>query len=219
MNFNRRKFLGIAGVGALGAAAPGLLRESEPANAAPPSPVDQPAPAVAKPVDRPPLLDRAMTALEKHDARIAQRDLVGLVDFSAHSSERRFQLVNVTSGEIVADYLVAHGRGSDPRHTGYVETFSNVPGSNASSRGSYLVANSYYGKYGRARRLIGLDPDNDLALDRAIVIHGASYVASDLAEAQGRIGRSFGCFSVSEGDIADVLERLGEGCLLYADRT
>ena len=48
------------------------------------------------------------------------------------------------------------------------------------------------------------------------VIHAASYVSEDMAATQGRIGRSQGCFAFSNSDINGVLERLGEGRLLYA---
>lgn len=217
MNFDRRNFLTAAGVSALGTAVPGLLGQNKPGNLAPATAAPT-APAAAKAANRPPLLDKALAALDAHGSRITQRDLIGLVDFSAHSSEHRFQLVDVASGEIAASYLVAHGRGSDPKHTGYVEKFSNVHGSNASSRGSYRIANIYYGKYGRSRRLIGLDPANDEALDRAIVMHGADYVSPGLVDTQGRIGRSFGCFSLAQDKIGEALDRLGEGCLLYADK-
>jgi hypothetical protein len=96
--------------------------------------------------------------------------------------------------------------------------FSNAPGSNASSRGAYLTANAYVGKHGPSRRLIGLDPTNDLALDRAIVIHGAAYVDPALIASQGRIGRSQGCFAFAPEAVATVMERLGEGRMIYASR-
>ena len=48
------------------------------------------------------------------------------------------------------------------------------------------------------------------------MIHGADYVSEDRALAQGRIGRSQGCFAVSRSEIGDLLEILGEGRLLYA---
>ena len=215
MNFDRRKFIRAAGIGAIGATVPAAISMARPVDAAlAPSTV----PAAAKAAERPPLLAKALAELDKHGARIPQRGLIGVADYSAHSSEHRFQLVDVAGGQIAASYLVAHGRGSDPAHSGFVKTFSNVSGSNASSRGSYLVANTYYGKYGRSRRLIGLERDNDLALDRAIVIHGASYVSPSLVKTQGRVGRSLGCFAFAQDKIADVLDRLGEGCLLYADR-
>ncbi len=96
--------------------------------------------------------------------------------------------------------------------------FSNDPGSHATSRGAYLTAGTYIGKYGRSQRLIGLDADNSLALDRAIVIHGAPYVDPDLIASQGRIGRSQGCFAFSRKSQWEVMHRLGEGRLIYAEK-
>ena len=46
----------------------------------------------------------------------------------------------------------------------------------ASSQGAYCTADCYYGKHGYSQRLIGLDASNNAALERAIVIHAASYV-------------------------------------------
>ncbi|GAA0267091.1 hypothetical protein GCM10009127_03400 [Alteraurantiacibacter aestuarii] len=163
-------------------------------------------------------MPQALTALDTHSSQITQRDVIGLVDFSAHSRELRFQLVNVASGDVAAEWLVAHGRGSDRANSGFVSQFSNQPGSNASSRGSFLIANAYVGRHGRSRRLIGLEPQNNLALDRAIVIHGANYVDRDMARQQGRIGRSLGCFTVEMREIEAVLEKLPEGCLLFASK-
>jgi hypothetical protein len=99
-----------------------------------------------------------------------------------------------------------------------LQRFSNDPGSYASSRGAYLTAEPYVGKHGRSRRLVGLDPSNDLALDRAIVIHGAAYVDPSLIASQGRIGRSQGCFAVEPREIEAVMALLGEGRMIYASK-
>jgi hypothetical protein len=72
------------------------------------------------------------------------------------------------------------------------------------------------GKHGRSRKLVGLEPANNMAAYRGIVIHAASYVDEDQARAQGRIGRSQGCFAVSYSDLSEVLGRLGSGRLLFA---
>jgi L,D-transpeptidase catalytic domain len=165
----------------------------------------------------PALLARAKAALEAHRDRVAHRDIMGVVDFSVASGEPRFYLVNLVTGAITV-LLVAHGRGSDPANTGRVERFSNVLGSNASSKGSFLTGDLYVGKHGQSRKLIGLDPFNSLAEKRAIVIHAAPYVSPAMARDQARIGRSQGCFTVSKDDLKLVLERLGEGRLLYADK-
>ena len=167
---------------------------------------------------RPPLLPQALSALDTHRSSITQRSVLGMVDFSARSNAMRFQLVDIASGRIAASWLVAHGRGSDPDNSGWLERFSNRPGSNASSRGSFLIANSYVGKHGRSRRLIGLDPENNLAFERAIVIHGAQYVDRDMALQSGRVGRSLGCFAVETREIGEVLARLAPGSLLFASK-
>ncbi|KPF53936.1 twin-arginine translocation pathway signal protein [Novosphingobium sp. AAP1] len=144
--------------------------------------------------------------------------MIGIVDFSAPSREARFQLVDVASGRVLSSHLVAHGRGSDPANKGWVERLSNEYGSEASCSGSFLTGDTYYGRHGRSRRLIGLDPENNLAQMRGIVIHAASYVGPDIANMQGRVGRSQGCFAVSNTDIDRVLGLLGPGRLLYAAR-
>jgi len=142
--------------------------------------------------------------------------MIGLVDFSQHSSFPRFQIVDIGNGRVLATHLVAHGRGSDLANSGWLQQFSNRPGSNASSRGSYLTSNTYYGKHGASRRLVGLDEENSNAFNRAIVIHGASYVSRPMASSQGRVGRSQGCFSVPNRDIGQVLSMLGADRLLFA---
>jgi hypothetical protein len=163
------------------------------------------------------LLQRAREALVRHGAHIANSDVMAVVDFSAASHQPRLHLVDLASGQTTT-LLVAHGRGSDPGNTGWLERFSNRPGSNASSSGSFLTGEAYHGKHGPSRKLIGLDPENSAAEARAIVIHAASYVSREQARNQGRIGRSQGCFAVSEADLAQVMTRLGPERLLYADK-
>jgi len=164
-----------------------------------------------------PLLRRAKTALEQHRDRLEFADRIAIADFSLASNEARFFIVDLQGGRASA-HLVAHGRGSDPAHTGWVERFSNAPGSNASSAGAYVTGNTYAGKHGRSRRLIGLDPMNSNAESRAIVIHAAPYVSERLAQESGKIGRSEGCFAVASESLDEVLAQLGSGRLLYADK-
>lgn len=163
-----------------------------------------------------PLVPRALAALDQHSAVIAVRDRIGIVDFSQPSREARFHIVDLAGGTVSAPLLVAHGKGSDPANRGIAEHFSNQLGSDASSRGSFVTGEIYFGKHGRSRRLIGLEPENDRAMERGIVIHAASYVDQSLVAVQGRIGRSQGCFAVNPRVIAQVLEQLGPGRLLFA---
>lgn len=162
------------------------------------------------------IIGEALAALERHGSQIVHRDRLGIADYTVHSREYRFHIVDVGGGRITHSLLVSHGRGSDANNSGFAQRFSNVPGSNASSKGSFVTGEEYVGKHGRSLRLHGLEQQNDRAFARAIVIHGADYVDRDMAANQGRVGRSLGCFAFEQSEIAAVLETLGQGRLLYA---
>jgi hypothetical protein len=91
---------------------------------------------------------------------------VGVADFSQPSRAPHFHLVDLAGGK-VESLLVAHGRGSDPDHSGWLRRFSNAPGSAATSEGCYVTGDYYGGQHGRSMRLQGLDPSNDNAYARA----------------------------------------------------
>lgn len=162
-------------------------------------------------------IEAARAAIERHGAGIPFRDRIGIADFGLHSRLPRFFLIDMEAGTERA-LLVSHGRGSDPAHSGLLARFSNVPGSAATSDGAYLTAQEYVGQHGASRRLKGLDPSNDQAEPRAIVIHAAWYVAPEMIAEHGKIGRSEGCFAFTGGDLPAVLDRLGPGRLLLAGR-
>lgn len=163
------------------------------------------------------LIAQAKAAMEAHGRRIAHHDRAAIADFSRPSSAARFLLIDFEGGR-TRSLRVAHGRGSDPAHSGWLQSFSNRNGSNASSRGAYATGALYTGQHGRSQRLIGLEPTNDQAEARAIVIHGAWYANDDIVRQHGVLGRSEGCFAVSESAIGPLLDWLGEGRLLYADK-
>ena len=165
----------------------------------------------------PGLLRRALDALEQHRDSIGYRDFIGVADFSLPSRAPRFHLVNLAGGG-VRSHLVAHGKGSDPAHTGWLERFSNEPRSNATSAGAYRTGSLYVGAHGHSMRLEGLDPTNSNALSRAIVVHGAWYVNEQLIGHSGMLGRSQGCFAVADSSLPEIMGRLGSGRLIYAGK-
>jgi L,D-transpeptidase catalytic domain len=162
------------------------------------------------------LLRRALTALDRHHGSISFHDFIAIADFSLASRVPRFHLVNVADGG-ARSHLVAHGRGSDPLHTGWLTRFSNEPGSNASSAGAYRTGTPYIGAHGHSIRLEGLDPSNDNALSRGIVVHSAWYVSDEVIGHFGMPGRSEGCFALAASSLPEVMTKLGPGRLLYAD--
>jgi hypothetical protein len=163
----------------------------------------------------PQLFAKAKAALDTH--RVYPRDSIGVVDFNRPSGEERFYVVNLMSGD-VESHRVAHGRGSDPDHSGFVERFSNDFGSYASSNGAYLTGDYYEGKYGLSMKVRGLDMSNYNAEPRAIVIHNAWYAEDDMIPLHGKLGRSEGCFAMSKKSQFEVMRRLAGGRMIYADK-
>jgi hypothetical protein len=195
---------------------PSLLVPSSPLPAAPnPSPLIQPAAPMAPAGIDPQLFARAKAAMDSH--KIWARDTIGVVDFSQPSSDPRFHLVDLASGS-VESFRVAHGRGSDPDHSGFVERFSNNFGSYASSNGTYTTGDYYDGKYGLSMKVRGLDWSNYNAEPRAIVIHNAWYAEDDMIAAHGKLGRSEGCFAMSRENQYKVMRKLAGGRMIYADK-
>ncbi len=229
---SRRAFLksaaAVAGTGLLaGCAARSVTTAAVPAPAAP---IPVPAPPVATPIAqpvqvataprgiRPELFERAMAALQRHSSRIRQQDRIAIADFSLPSSRLRFHFVDLHNGA-TRSMLVSHGIGSDPAHTGMLQHFSNEVNSEATCEGAFLASNYYVGKHQLSQRLVGLDATNNNALDRAIVIHAAWYSNADMIAKHGKLGRSQGCFAVGQNELDKVFTLLGEGRMIYAEKS
>lgn len=163
------------------------------------------------------VVDVAIAQRNRVATRLWQKDVVGIADFALPSWKPRMHLVSMESGA-VRSFLLAHGKGSDPEHDGWLKHFSNEPGSEATSRGAFRTDEWYMGKYGVSLRVAGLDADNATALERLIVIHPAWYAEADMVGKWGKLGRSQGCFALGHRDYADTLQTLYGGRLLYADR-
>jgi len=165
---------------------------------------------------RPELMSRAMAALDVHSHRITLRDRMYLVDFQKFSGDERLYEVDLIGGHVTA-FRTCHGRGSDPQHSGFARTFSNTPESYMSSVGAYATAGAGWGsQQGPNVLLDGLEYSNNMARDRAIIVHGADYADPEFLAREGKLGRSYGCFSTAHTDLPMLRERMGEGRLLYA---
>jgi hypothetical protein len=224
MSLNRREMLRLGSAGAGGL----LLSSAAFSNAipsslfarplTPPAPAMPLAPAPAVPGGiNPALFARAKAALDSHGGLVRHRDVIGIVDFSMDSGHQRFHVVDLRNGQ-VESHAVAHGRGSDPDHSGFVELFSNQFGSYASSNGTYITGDTYQGKYGTSMKVQGLDWTNNNAESRAIVIHNAWYAEPEMIAQHGKLGRSEGCFAFSRASQWSVMNRLNDGRMIYADK-
>ena len=228
MSLNRREMLRLGAAGAAGLmlssaagsqSLSGLIVPRPNGSAAPnpfaPAPA-QPAAVPAAPAGiDPQLFARAKAALDQH--QVWPRDAIGIADFSKASHEARFHVVDLQNGS-VQSHLVAHGRGSDPDHSGFLERFSNDFGSYATSNGTYVTGDYYHGKYGLSMKVRGLDWSNNNAEPRAIVIHNAWYAEPEMIQVHGMLGRSEGCFAMPKSSQYEVMRRLTGGRMIFADK-
>lgn len=137
-----------------------------------------------------------------------------VIDYSRPSTERRLWVFDLRTRALLYEELVAHGSGSGEN---LATSFSNVPDTHQSSLGLYRTEDSYVGRNGYSLRLRGLDDGfNDRAYERAIVIHGAAYVSDEVARAQGRLGRSWGCPALREGIARQVIDTVKGTGLVFA---
>ena len=137
-----------------------------------------------------------------------------LIDYSKPSTDPRLFVYDLATGTLLFKELVAHGRNTGDN---LATRFSDEMNSRQSSIGLFVAAESYAGSNGYSLRLDGLEPGfNAHARDRAIVMHGAPYVNTQLAAAQGRIGRSWGCPALREAVAHQVIDTIRGGGVIFS---
>jgi hypothetical protein len=156
-------------------------------------------------------LKAAVLYYDANLTKIKNKAYLSVIDYSKSSTTKRFFLINMATG-VVTPYHVSHGKGSDSNHDGYAEKFSNVEGSNATSLGYYMTAETYSGSNGFSLRLDGLSSTNSNARSRAVVVHGADYV-QDKNVIQGR---SWGCPAFSQANKTKIINFIKGGSIIYA---
>jgi hypothetical protein len=165
---------------------------------------------------RPAVLKLAVDAAGCAEDRglVQRRDLLTVIDYSLPSSEPRLFVFDMSAHKLLFRELVAHGKSSGDDLANF---FSNEPGSLATSLGLFVTADTYVGNNGYSLRLRGLEEGiNDMAWDRAIVMHGAAYVSREAIKALGRLGRSWGCPAVRR-EVADkIIDTIRGGSAIFA---
>lgn len=146
------------------------------------------------------------------------RFMLTIIDYSLPSYEKRLWVIDMETGEVLFEEIVAHGMGS-PRGSGgnmeQAKDFSNLHGSKKSSLGLFVTAETYHGRHGYTLRLDGLEEGfNDQARERLIVLHGAHYVTGDRAEDR-MVGRSWGCPAVRPEISRELIDAIKDGSALW----
>lgn len=118
-----------------------------------------------------------------------------LVNLSLPSGSNRFFIYDLQKDSIRKQGLVTHGSGRSSSGDSK-PIFSNTPNSLCSSLGKYKIGNSYFGQFGLAFKLYGLEKTNSKAFERAIVLHSHECVPDSETE-PFTICESWGCPTVS----------------------
>jgi len=139
--------------------------------------------------------------------------VLSIADFDLSSKEKRLWIIDVEKHQLLLNTWVSHGRGSGKDIATH---FSNTVNSHQSSLGFYVTGEVYYGKHGRSLRLDGMDRGfNNKARERAIVIHGASYVSAQAIQRLDRLGLSYGCPAVPMALSNKVIDIIRDRTVLY----
>ncbi len=164
----------------------------------------------------------------KRQGAVTNDKHVVVVDYTKHSKEPRFWVLNLQTGN-VSGMKMGHGDGKGllsgkqkiPMHaTAFV---SSVESSDASSWGAMVLAGpkqkGVNSKFNHASYVKGLEPHNANVYDRDIIVHeginnsGQVYVTDTPGVAAGR---SNGCFTLSPANAKWVHENLPAGTFLNA---
>lgn len=157
-------------------------------------------------------LQAAQTAAEK--GLVKRRDLITVIDYSLPSTQPRLFVFDLVARKLLFRELVAHGKNSGDNVPSF---FSNATGSLASCLGLFVTADPYIGGNGYSLRLKGLEEGiNDMAWNRAIVMHGAAYVSEAAIRLLGRLGRSWGCPAVRPEIAHKIIDTLRGGTAVFA---
>ena len=143
-----------------------------------------------------------------------KKAVLTVIDYSLPSSQQRMWIFDVNKERLLYNTYVAHGKNSGmdvPNH------FSNQSNSKATSLGTYITRDTYYGSKGLSLNLQGLEKGfNDNAYDRRVVVHGAWYVEPQFIKSSGRAGRSWGCPSIAKTLAKPVINAIKGGSVLFA---
>ena len=132
-----------------------------------------------------------------------------IIDYSKPSCQKRLYVVDMITGKILFNTLVAHGRNSGLE---YANNFSNSESSHKTSLGFFITGATYTGGNGYSLKLKGCEKGiNDHAMERAIVLHGAAYADESFIQQNGYLGRSYGCPAVPEKINKPIIDAIKNG--------
>lgn len=131
-------------------------------------------------------------------------DYVIVIDYRKSIFEKRLWVLDMKLGNIIIESRVAHAIKSGMK---YAKNFSNVLGSNTSSKGVFITRETTISpKFGFAMLIDGLDKGvNNNARKREIIFHSDKNMSTQW---------SYGCFATPEEINKKLIHLTKKGCLV-----
>ena len=132
-----------------------------------------------------------------------RKDYVVIIDYSKNILTNRLFVLDMKSKQVVLSTKVSHSFNSGVLTP---SDYSNIIGSNKTSKGDYITIGTKYGKFGYSMILKGLNPGiNDNAQKRTIIFHSNKKMKTLWSN---------GCFATSEKDNEKIINLVKNGCLI-----
>lgn len=144
---------------------------------------------------------------------LGYKNILTVIDYSMPSSQKRLWVIDLKTNRVLFKTHVAHGRESG---NNIPNSFSNQPKSYKSSLGLFITGKIRLGKHGKSLEVYGLEKNiNSNAFKRKIVFHPATYVNDNIIKQLGRLGRSYGCFSLQKNIAYPLMHTIANGSYVY----
>jgi hypothetical protein len=137
-----------------------------------------------------------------------------LIDMSLPANHKRFFVYEFGKDTVQISGLVAHGNCNQYWLEG--RKYGNEWGCGCTSLGKYKIGNSYYGRFGLAFKLYGLNATNSNAFSRYVVLH--SHDCMPETEVEEEVCQSNGCPMVAPGflkQLAPMIKKARQPVLLW----
>lgn len=132
-----------------------------------------------------------------------RKDLVIIIDYRKNILSNRLFVINLKTGKIIIESTVSHAWNS-----GFMTPtkYSNLPGSEKSSKGNYITLGTKYGKFGYSMIIQGLDNKiNNNAQSRVIIFHSNRKMKTKWSK---------GCFATPEETNKKIINMTKNGTLV-----
>lgn len=145
--------------------------------------------------------------------KLNNANVLTIADYSQSCNNKRLYVIDIVNMQLLYNTYVSHGKNSGYE---FANSFSNEQDSNKSSIGFLITGETYFGKYGTALRLDGIEKNiNHNVRKRDIVLHGSNFVNEQRIALRGSIARSLGCPAIPKKEHIGIIQNIKDGSCFF----